>query len=88
MLSAKEGRAHKVKSTRNPSCAKTELQQDVVAALQPWHGLTGRSDGGAGVRVLRAAVRALLVAVVLVGCDAFVASQRCTCARGGAVRRR
>lgn len=47
-----------------------------------WQGLTRRSDRGAGVRVLGAAVGALLVAVVLVGRDTFVAFQRCTCARG------
>ena len=87
-LSAREGRAHRVRCCWTPLQHTTELQRDVVAALQPWQGLTGSSDGGAGVRVLRAAVRALLVAVVLVGCDAFVASQRRTYARGGAVRKR
>ena len=87
-LSAREGRAHRVRCYSTPLQHTTELQRDVVAALQTWQGLTGSSDGGADVRVLRAAVRALLVAVVLVACDAFVASQRRTYARGGAVRQR
>lgn len=50
-----------------------------VSAAPPAEGLTGRGDGGAGVGVLGAAVGALLVAVVLVGRDTFVASQRFTC---------
>lgn len=50
-----------------------------VSPAPPAEGLTGRRDGGAGVCVLGAAVGALLVAVVLVGRDTFVASQRFTC---------
>lgn len=45
--------------------------------------LTRRSDCGAGVSVLGAAVGALLVAVVLVGCNTFVAFQSFTCAKTG-----
>lgn len=41
----------------------------------PAKGLTGCGDGGAGISVLGAAVGSLLVAVILVGCDTFVAFQ-------------
>lgn len=53
-----------------------------VSPAPPAEGLTGRGDGGAGVGVLGAAVGALLVAVVLVGRDTFVASQSFTCEEG------
>lgn len=51
--------------------------------IPPAKGLTRRSDRGAGVGVLGAAVGALLVAVVLVGRNAFVAFQRFTWVKTG-----
>lgn len=68
--------------------AKPQRDSGGSGCAAPPQGLTRRGDRGAGVRVLGAAVGALLVAVVLVGRDAFVAFQRRTCAKGGAAVRR
>lgn len=56
--------------------------------VSPAQALTGCSDCGAGISVLGAAVGALLVAVVLVGCDTSVASQRLTCVKMERKRRK